>query len=178
MNVYIFSPPINIFKILLKSSHNIEYVLSSSIFLSDKSAIFNPFDLTCFQDMFLKRKMSRDSANTMLTTNFDLPKRKKIPMLWTTETTIFIRKVGIVFMQGKQSYLWFIANNDRNMSQRHNTDNFSLNLSWNIHAYHVHSLTSQASLEDENGSFNVTLYKWNNSHNHGHNADNYFLNLS
>ena len=27
---------------------------------------------TCF-----KRKMSRDSANTMLTTNFDLPKRNK-----------------------------------------------------------------------------------------------------
>ena len=81
-------------------------------------------------------------------------------------------------MQGKQSYLWFIANNDTNMSQRQNTDNFSLNLSWNIHAYHVHSLTSQTSLEDENGNFNVTLYKWNNSHNHGHNADNYFLNLS
>ena len=45
MNVYIFSSSINIFKILLKSSHDIESVLSFSIFLLHKSAIFNPLDL-------------------------------------------------------------------------------------------------------------------------------------
>ena len=42
INVSIFSFPINIVKSLF---HNIESVLSSSIFLSHKPAIFNPFDL-------------------------------------------------------------------------------------------------------------------------------------
>ena len=45
MNVYIFSFPINIFKMLLKAIHNIESVLSSPIFLSHKTDIFNLFDL-------------------------------------------------------------------------------------------------------------------------------------
>ena len=40
--------PYQFFKLLLKSSHNIESALSSSIFLSRKSAIFNHFDLAPF----------------------------------------------------------------------------------------------------------------------------------
>ena len=40
--------PYQFFKILLKSSHNIESALYSSNFLSHKSAIFNPFDLARF----------------------------------------------------------------------------------------------------------------------------------
>ena len=48
MIVYIFSSQIDIFKISLKSSHNIESVLFSAIFLLHKSAIFNAFDLACF----------------------------------------------------------------------------------------------------------------------------------
>ena len=50
MNVYIFSSPINIFKILSKSSHDIKSVLSSLTFLWHKSAIFSQFDLTHFKE--------------------------------------------------------------------------------------------------------------------------------
>ena len=46
MNFYVSSSAINIFKSLLKPSHNIESVLSFSIFLTLKSAIVNPLDLT------------------------------------------------------------------------------------------------------------------------------------
>ena len=56
-------------------------------------------------------------------------------MLWTTETTIFVRVIARVFIQRKQPYLWFIANNGRNISWGHNADNYFLNLSWNIHSY-------------------------------------------
>ena len=86
-----FFIPINIFKILLKSSHNIESNLSSSIFLSHglNATLINNF-FTCLW-------------------------QKKIPMSWTTETTIFIRIIARIFIQRKQPYLWFIVNNDRNM---------------------------------------------------------------
>ena len=50
MIVYIFSSPINIFKILLRSSRNIKSVLSSLIFLPHKWAIFNPFDFAHFKE--------------------------------------------------------------------------------------------------------------------------------
>ena len=64
-------------------------------------------------------------------------RRKKIPkpMLWTTETTIFIRMLARAFIQRKWPYLWFIANNDRIMLWGHSADNYFLNLSWNIHTY-------------------------------------------
>ena len=65
MNIYIFSSPINNFKILLKPSHNIESVLFSSLFLSHKSAIFNPFDLARFQDMFQKAASKQESHVTV-----------------------------------------------------------------------------------------------------------------
>ena len=60
MNVYIFSSPINIFKTLSTSSHNIKSVLSSSIFLWHKQPYsINSISLAsrsvkCFQDMLLK----------------------------------------------------------------------------------------------------------------------------
>ena len=70
---------------------------------------------TVFRICFKTRK-SHDGANTMLTTDFFyLPRLEKIHILWTTETTIFIRMIARVFIQHKQPYLWFIANNDRNM---------------------------------------------------------------
>ena len=77
-------------------------------------------------------------------------------MLWTTETIIFFQIIANVFTQRKQPYLWFIANNDRNIL-------------WGIFT---------TSSEADNGKFNVTVYKGNNSKNRGSNADNYFLNLS
>ena len=70
---------------------------------------------TVFRICFITRK-SHDGANTMLTTNFSyLPRLEKIHILWTTEATIFIRMTARVFIQHKQPYLWFIANNDRKM---------------------------------------------------------------
>ena len=155
-NVYIFSSHINSFQILLKFSHNIESFLSSSIFLSHKSVMFNLLDLACFQDCFRTRKLP-DDANTRLTTDFFYqPKRKKIPMLWTTETTVFIRMIPKVFTQRKRPYLWIIANNDRNMLWGHTTDNHFLILSCNIHTYHLYSTTSTTSSWVENENFNVT----------------------
>ena len=142
MNLYIFLSHINIFKILLKCSHNIEFVLSSSIFLSQKSAIFNPFDLARFPDLLQNENVmwqcEHDTSNRFIY----LPKRQKIPMLWATETSNFIRIIARVFIQPKQPYLWFIAHNDRNMSWGHNADNYFLNLNSNIHTYHLHSRTS------------------------------------
>ena len=160
MNIYIFSSPINIFKILLKSSHNIKSVLSSSIFLSHKPAIFGPF----------KTRKSRDGANTTLKTGVSTCPRQKPPpppptlppLLWTTETTIFIRMIARVFIQCKQPYLWFIENNDTNISWVHNSDNYFFKFSWTIHTYHLHYATSTTSSLIENGNFNVTVYKWNN----------------
>ena len=99
-------------------------------------------------------------------------------MLWTTETIIFFQMIANVFTQRKQPYLWFIANNDRNILWGHNADNYFLNLSWNVHTYYLHSTIFTTSSEADNGKFNVTVHKWNNSRNRGSNADNYFLNLS
>ena len=67
MNVYIFSSSINNLKILLKSIHNIESVLSSSIFLSHKLSIFNPpsIDLARFQDM-LQKAASKQERHVMV----------------------------------------------------------------------------------------------------------------
>ena len=129
--------------------------------------------LTVFRTCFKTRK-SRDGANTTLTTHFLLSRRKKMPMLLTTEITIFIRMTGRVFIQQKQPNLWLIANINRNMLWGHNADNYFLNLSWNIHTYHLHSTTSTTSSYVENENYDVTVY---NSNNHGHNIDNYFLNL-
>ena len=64
MNVYIFSYPIYNFKILLKSSHNIESGLSHN---TDKSAIFNPFDLVRFQGMLQKSDSKQESHGTVRT---------------------------------------------------------------------------------------------------------------
>ena len=113
--------------------------------LTYKPAIFNPFDLACFQDMLQNKKVTwrcEHSANNRIFTCL----RKKIPMLWATETTIFIQMIARVFVQSKQPYLWFIASNDRNMSWGHNPDNYFLNLSWNIDTYHLYSTTSTTSL--------------------------------
>ena len=135
MNIYIFSSPINIFQILLKSSHNIESVLSGSIFLSHKSAIFDPF----------KIRKSRDGANTTLTTDFYTCLRQKKNPALNNWKTIFIRMIARVFIQRKQPYLWFIANNYTDMSWVHNSDNYFFNFSWNIHTYHLHYATSRTS---------------------------------
>ena len=129
MNVYIFSSPINTFKSFLKSSHSIKSFLSSIIFLSHKSTIFNLFDLAHFQDMPENKKATWRFEHNANNRFFYVLQKKKILMLWTTETAIFIRLIARVFKQRKQPYLWFIANNDRNMLWGHNTDNYFLNLS-------------------------------------------------
>ena len=46
---------------------------------------------------------------------FFTSQEKKISMLWTTETTIFIRMIARFSIQRKQSYLWFIAKKYINM---------------------------------------------------------------
>ena len=146
-NIYWLSSPINIFKILLKSSHNMESVLSSSIFLSHKSAKFNPFDLaalrsvTCFQDMLQNKKVTWRCEHNANNRFFTCLREKNIPLLWTTKTTIFIRMIARVFIQRTQPHLSFIANNDRNTLWGHNADNHFLNLSWNKNTYHLHSTT-------------------------------------
>ena len=63
---------------------------------------------------------------------FYLPKRKKIYALNNWNNHFFSRMITRVFVSCKQSYLWFIANNDRNMLWEHNADNYFLNLNWNI----------------------------------------------
>ena len=82
MSVYIFSYPINNFKILLKSSHNIESVFlffNSSVTqvtsLPYSSIWSRPLSGHASKGRFKTRK-SRDGANTTLTIIF-LPKRKK-----------------------------------------------------------------------------------------------------
>ena len=145
MNLSIFSSTINIFKSWLNPCHNIESVLSSSIFLLRQSAIFNPFDLVYhFQDMLQNKKATwqcRHNANN----GFFHLLREKMSMLWTTETTTFIRMIARNFIQRKQPFLWFNANNDKDLLWERNPDNYFLSLSWNIHAYHLHSTTSTIS---------------------------------
>ena len=46
---------------------------------------------------------------------FFTSQEKKISMLWTTETTIFIRMIARFSIQRKQSYLWFIEKKYINM---------------------------------------------------------------
>ena len=89
MNVYIFLSPINNFKILLTSSHNI---------------VFFNFSIT--QVIHIQ---SIHQSNTTLTTNFFTLLREKKSMLRTTEITIFIRMKARVFVQCEQPYLLFIA---------------------------------------------------------------------
>ena len=78
MNVSIFSSPINIFKSLLKPSHNIESsVLTSSVFLSYKSAILDLAWRTLLHCKSFsghaseqERRKSRNGRDTSLTTDF------------------------------------------------------------------------------------------------------------
>ena len=122
MNVYIFSYPINNFKILLKSSHNIESVLLFFNFsvtqvtsLPYSSIRSRPLSGHASKGRFKTRK-SRDGANTTLTTIF-LPKKKN----------------NLCSEQLKQPFYSLIHNkNDRGMLSAHNADNCFLNLSWNI----------------------------------------------
>ena len=106
--VYIFSSHINLFKILLKVSHNIESVLAFLIFLLLKSTIFSPLDHLAarFQDFFRTRK-SRDGANTTLTTDFfTYPREKKnLCSELTAETTIFIR-IMAKFSHNANNYIF------------------------------------------------------------------------
>ena len=63
---------------------------------------------TIFRACFKTRK-SRDGESITLTTDFFTSLREKIiPMLWTIT---FIRMMARVFIQRKQPYCWFIANN-------------------------------------------------------------------
>ena len=141
MNISIFSSTINIFKSLLKPSHNIESVLSSSISLLRKSAMFNSFDFAYrFQDMLQNKKAMwrcRHNANNRF---FHLLREKNAYALnnWNNHFhsndskkfhTMEIMKV----------------NNDRNLLWEHNPDNYFLSLSWKIHTYHLHSTTSTTS---------------------------------
>ena len=151
MDVSVFSFPINTFKSFSKPSHNVKFVLSSSIFVPHKSAIFNQFDLaykqwTVFRICFKTEKL-RDDVDTALTTDFSKFREKKIlsyalnivttltinfftfwekkylAILQTTEATIFIRIIARVFIQRTQIYPWFIANIDRNMLLGYSADN-------------------------------------------------------
>ena len=142
MNISILSSPFNIFKSLLKPSHNIESVLSSSIFLSSKSVVFSPFypTSTVFKICFKNKKITRRCGQNARR-SFCLIK-KKVSVFWTTETIIFIRIIARASIQRNQPYLWFIAYNDRNMLGGHNVDSYFLNFSWNIRRYHLHSTTS------------------------------------
>ena len=127
MNFYIFSYHINNFKILLKSSHNIESVLFF-FNLSVTQVTSQPYSIQSISPAFkscLKRPLQNKKVTWRCEHNpnnqfFYLTKRKKISMLWTTETTILF-------------FLFFDAlQNDRNMLWGHNADNYFLNLSWNI----------------------------------------------
>ena len=46
-----------------------------------------------------------------------------MPLLWTTEATIFIWITATTFTQREQQFLWFIANNDRNTEWGYNAEN-------------------------------------------------------
>ena len=95
-------------------------VLSSSILLSHKPAIFNPFDPARIQDVLQNKKVTWRCKHNTNNRFFYLTKRKK-PILWTTQTTIFIHMIARVFIQRKQPYLWLIANNDGNILWGHNS---------------------------------------------------------
>ena len=129
------------------------------------------------QDMPQNKKVKWQCKHNAKNLFFYLSKRKRYLCSEKLKQPFFFRMIARVFVQCKQSYLWFIANNDRNMLWGHNAVNYFLNLSWNIHTYHLHSITSTTSSWLENWDFNVTVYKWDNSNNHGHNVDNSFLNL-
>ena len=95
-HLYIFIPkPINNFKILLKSSHNIESVLfffncSVTQATSQPYSIhsISPAFRTCFQRLLQNKKVTWRCEHNPNNQFFYLTKRKKISMLWTTETTI------------------------------------------------------------------------------------------
>ena len=94
MNVYIFSYPINNFKILLKSSHNIE----SALFFFNCSVtqvtsqpysihLISPAFRTSFKRPLQNKKVTWRCEHNPNNQFFYLTKRKKMSMLWTSETT-------------------------------------------------------------------------------------------
>ena len=101
MNVSIFSSPMNISKSLWKPSHSSEFVLSSSIFVKRKSAnhiqsIRPRFNIDCEQ--FSGHDSEQESHVTgRHNANNQFFLREKVSMLWTTETTIFIRIIARAF---------------------------------------------------------------------------------
>ena len=145
MDISIFSFSINIFKSLLKLSHNIESVLTSSIFLPRKSAISNPFDLSYrFQDMLQNKKATwrwRHNDNNRF---FHLLKEKNAYPLnnWNNH---FYSNDSKKFHTTQTTVSLIQGNNDRNLLWEHNPDNYILSLSWNIHTNHLHSTTSTTS---------------------------------
>ena len=70
------------------------------------SAIFNPFDLTHFQEMLQNRRVTWQCEHNANNRFFFAWLRKKITMLLATETTNFIRMILRVFIQRKEPYLW------------------------------------------------------------------------
>ena len=162
MNVYIFSSPINNSKILLKSSHNIEPVLFFFNFSVTQVTshlysihLISPTFRACFKRPLQNKTVTwRPEHNSNNQFSY-LTKRKKISMLPTTETTILL-------FDSKQ--------NDRNMLWGHNTDNYFLNLSWNIlhtiyilqlqqpvHRLKMEILMSQCTNETTQTTINTTL---------------------
>ena len=162
MNVYIFSSPINNSKILLKSSHNIEPVLFFFNFSVTQVTshlysihLISPTFRACFKRPLQNKTVTwRPEHNSNNQFSY-LTKRKKISMLPTTETTILL-------FDSKQ--------NDRNMLWGHNTDNYFLNLSWNIvhiiyilqlqqpvHRLKIGILISQCANETTQATINTTL---------------------
>ena len=86
-----------------------------------------------FQDMLQNKKATwrcRHNANNRF---FHLLREQ----LWTTETTTFIWMIARNFTQWKQPFLWFNANNDRNLLWEYNPDNYFLSLGWIILTYHL-----------------------------------------
>ena len=143
-HLYIFIPkPINNFKILLKSSHNIESVLLFFNF-SVTQDISQPYSIHSVSSDFRTyaskgRFKTRKSHDGCKYNSNKLTKRKKISVLWTTEIT-----------------MWFFDSwqNDRSMLWGHNPDNYFLNLSWNIlqlqqpvHRLKIENLMSQCTNE-------------------------------
>ena len=152
--------------------------MSSSIFLSHKSAIFNPASRmwAAFGTWFKIRK-SRDDANTTLTTAFYyLSESKKKPLLWTTETTIFIRIIGRTsynednhIFDSKQVLIETCYDTTQTttfwiLAETFTHTIYILQLQQPVHRMKMKILMLQC-----------TVYNWNNSNNHRHNIDNYFL---
>ena len=80
------------FSDVFRTFQNLGACLPSENFTSHKWAIFNPFNLARFQDMLQKtnqnKKVTWRCEHNSNSQFFYLTKRKKISMLWTTETTI------------------------------------------------------------------------------------------